>query len=349
MSSVPRSVTIQQVADLAKVATKTVSRVINDEPGVHADTRSRILRAIEQLDYRPNLNARGLAGDRSFLIGLFCDRPGDYLSTFQTGAVERCRESGYHLMVEPWDSQSPDVGRAVKALLRTLRLEGVILLPPLSDHPVILARLADAAIPTVRIAPRNEPGSPSPSVGIDDYAASRRMTGHLLDLGHRRIGFIVGRAGHAASDQRLRGFRDEMKARGVTVDPALVQTGNFVFADGLVCAESMLRSRMPPTAIFASNDDTAAAAISVARRLGLDLPGQLSVAGFDDAPVATMIWPQLTTIRQPVMAMARAATELIIEHSPRRHGWPSPVPRRLLEFELILRNSTAPPAPGGQP
>ena len=106
----------------------------------------------------------------------------------------------------------------------------------------------------------------------------------------------------------------------------------------------MLRSKSAPTAIFASNDDTAAAAISVARRLGLKLPEQLSVVGFDDAPVATMIWPQLTTIRQPVTAMARTATDLIIEHSPRRNGWPSPVPRRLLEFELILRNSTAPPA-----
>jgi LacI family transcriptional regulator len=344
MALTPQSVTIQQVADLAQVATKTVSRVINDEPGVRADTRSRILKAIEQLDYRPNLNARGLAGDRSFLIGLFCDKPGDYLSNFQTGAVERCRESGFHLMVEPWDSQSPDIGRQVKTLLRTLRLEGVILLPPLSDHPIILSRLADVSIPTVRIAPKNEPNSSSPSVGIDDYAAARRMTGHLLDLGHRRIGFILGRAGHAASEQRHRGFRDEMKARGVAIDPSLVQTGNFVFSDGLVCAEQMLRSASPPTAIFASNDDTAAAAISVARKLGLRLPEQLSVAGFDDAPVATMIWPQLTTIRQPVTAMARTATELIIEHSPRRNGWPSPVPRRLLEFELILRNSTAPPA-----
>jgi LacI family transcriptional regulator len=346
MALISQSVTIQQVADLAEVATKTVSRVINDEPGVRADTRSRILKAIEQLDYRPNLNARGLAGDRSFLIGLFCDKPGDYLSNFQAGAVERCRESGFHLMVEPWDSQSPDIGRQVKTLLRTLRLEGVILLPPLSDHPVILGRLADVSIPTVRIAPRNEPSSSSPSVGIDDYAAARRMTSHLVDLGHRRIGFILGRAGHAASEQRHRGFRDEMKARGVSIDPLLVQPGNFVFPDGLVCAEQMLRARHPPSAIFASNDDTAAAAISVARRLGLKLPEQLSVAGFDDAPVATMIWPQLTTIRQPVTAMARAATELIIEHSPRRRGWPTPVPRRLLEFELILRNSTAPPAQG---
>jgi LacI family transcriptional regulator len=344
MALSPQSVTIQQVADLAQVATKTVSRVINDEPGVRADTRSRILKAIEQLDYKPNLNARGLAGDRSFLIGLLCEKPGDYLSTFQASAVERCRESGFHLMVEPWDSQSPDLGRQVKSLLRTLRLEGVILLPPHSDHPVILSRLAEVSLPAVRVAPKNEPSSSSPSVGIDNYAAARRMAGHLLDLGHRRIGFFLGRAGHAASDRRYHGFRDEMKSRGVSIDPSLVQTGNFVFADGLVCADQMLCSAEPPTAIIASNDDTAAAAISVARKLGLRLPEELSVVGFDDAPVATMIWPQLTTIRQPVAAMARAATELIIEHSPRRNGWPTPVPRRLLEFEFILRNSTAPPS-----
>src|SRR5450631_283340 len=252
MTLIPTSVTIQEVADLARVSPKTVSRVINNEPRVRSDTRKRILEAIEQLNYRPNLNARGLAGDRSFLIGLFCEKPGDYLSNFQAGAVERCRESGFHLMVEPWDSQSPDIGRQVKSLLRTLRLEGVILLPPLSDHAVILSRLADVSLPTVRIAPKNDPGSSSPSVGIDDYAAARRMTGHLLDLGHRRVGFLLGRAGHAASEQRHRGFRDEMKARGVAIDPVLVQPGNFMFSDGLVCAEQMLRTRQPPTAIFAS-------------------------------------------------------------------------------------------------
>src|SRR6266478_3474369 len=153
MTPPPRSVTIQEVADLAEVSSKTVSRVLNNEPGVHVDTRNRILKAIEQLDYQPNVNARGLAGDRSFLIGLFCDKPGDYLSEFQAGAVQRCRESEFHLMVEPWDSLSPNIGRQVNVLLRQLRLEGVILLPPLSDNPVILDKLSVIAIPTVRIAP----------------------------------------------------------------------------------------------------------------------------------------------------------------------------------------------------
>lgn len=338
----PPSVTIEQVAELAEVSSKTVSRVLNHEPAVREVTRNRILKAIEKLDYRPNLNARGLAGDRSFLIGLFCDKPGDYLSEFQAGAVQRCRESDFHIMVEPWDSGSPDVGRQVTTLLRQLRLEGAILLPPISDHPVILAKLAEAAIPSVRIAPKNEP-SDAPSVGIDDRTAARRMTAHLLDLGHRAIGFILGRAEHGATEQRYLGFTDEMRARGATVRPQWVQTGNFVFSDGLVCAERMLQGSSRPTAIFASNDDMAAAVICVARQRGLDLPRELSVVGFDDAPVSTMVWPQLTTIRQPVRAMARTAAELIIQHSPRRRGWPDPMPRPRLNFELILRSSTAPP------
>jgi LacI family transcriptional regulator len=338
----PPSVTIQQVADLAQVSSKTVSRVLNEEPAVREVTRHRILKAIEALDYRPNLNARGLAGDRSFLIGLFCDKPGDYLSEFQAGAVQRCRESAFHLMVEPWDSASPDVGRQVNTLLRQLRLEGVILLPPLSDHPLILSKLAEAAIPTVRIAPKREP-SDSPSVGIDDRTAARRMTAHLLDLGHRAIGFIRGPPEHGATEQRYLGFTDEMRARGVPAKPQWVQTGNFIFTDGLACAERMLRGTTRPTAVFASNDDMAAAVICAARQRGLELPRQLSVVGFDDAPVATMVWPQLTTIRQPVREMARVAAELIIRHSPRRRGWPQPIPRQQLNFELILRNSTAPP------
>jgi LacI family transcriptional regulator len=340
MTLIPAAVTIQEVADLAQVSPKTVSRVINNEPRVRSDTRKRILEAIEQLNYRPNLNARGLASNRSFLIGLFCDRPGDYLSEFQAGAVERCRESSLHLMVEPLDIHSPTIDRELDTLLGQLRLDGVILLPPLSDNPIVLSKLQDAAIPVVRISPKKISSS-TPSIGIDDYAAARQMTAHLLNLGHRRIGFMLGRADHGATEQRYLGFIDEMRAHEAPVDTDLVQTGNFIFSDGLVCAERMLRSAAPPTAIFASNDDMAAAAISMARKFGLSLPGQLSVTGFDDAPVATMIWPELTTVRQPVAAMARIAADLIIRHEPRRRGWPERVPRHLLNHELIIRNSTA--------
>jgi LacI family transcriptional regulator len=336
------SVTIQEVADLAKVSPKTVSRVINNEPKVRSDTRARILKAIEQLNYRPNLNARGLASNRSFLVGLFCDKPGDYLSEFQAGAVERCRESSIHLMVEPWDVDSPDIEKRVDTLLGQLRLEGVILLPPLSDHQVVVNKLHAASIPIVRIAPMHNVGA-TPSIGIDDYAAARQVTAHLVNLGHRRIGFMLGRLNHGATAQRYQGFMDEMQAHRLPVESSLVQTGNFAFADGLICAERMLRAASRPTAIFASNDDMAAAVVSMARKFGLDLPEDLSVAGFDDAPVASMIWPELTTVRQPVAAMARLAADLIIRLEPRRNGWPTRIPRHLLDHELTVRNSTAPP------
>ncbi len=335
--------TLDDVAALAEVSAKTVSRVVNNEAGVNPDTRERVLRAVGLLDYKPNLNARVLAGDRSFLIGLFCDRPGGYLTDFQAGAAERCRESGYHLMVEPWDRDSSQLNRQMTGLLRQLRLDGVILLPPLSDDRQICNTLRDAGIPMVRIAPR-EAAPDCPSIGIDDYLAARRLTAHLLDLGHRRIGFILGRPGHGATEKRHRGFTDEMASRNVPIDASLVGTGNFLFADGATCAERMLRDPRPPTAIFASNDDTAAAVISVAHRVGLNLPTELSVVGFDDAPIASMIWPLLTTVRQPVIAMARLAAQMIIEHSPRRLGWPSPVPNEVLDFELVLRDSTSPPS-----
>jgi LacI family transcriptional regulator len=342
-TSVPLlSVTIQEVADLAKVSAKTVSRVINNEPRVRPSTRDRILHAIEKLNYRPNLNARGLASNRSFLIGLFCDKPGDYLSEFQAGAVQRCREANLHLMVEPWDVKSSDLERHIDTLLGQLRLEGVILLPPLTDNRLVLSKLQEASIPVVRVAPQ-ENLSATPSVGIDDYAASRELTAHLLNLGHRRIGFMLGHPEHGATEQRYLGFVDEMRAHQVPVARELVQTGNFDFADGLICAERMLRAASPPTAIFASNDDMAAAVVSMARKFNWDLPRQLSVTGFDDAPLATQIWPELTTVRQPVAAMARCATDMIIQYEPRRNGWPQRMPRQLFPHELIIRNSTTHP------
>jgi LacI family transcriptional regulator len=342
MANPSQPATLEDVAALAEVSAKTVSRVVNSEPTVSEKTRARVLHAIELLDYKPNLNARMLAGERSYLIGLFYDKPGGYLTDFHAGAADRCRESGYHLMLESWDRDSPQFTRQVSTLLRQMRLDGVILLPPLSDDALIANTLRDASMPTVRIAPRDLT-TESPCIGIDDYLAARQLTAHLLGLGHRRIGFILGKPGHGATEERYRGFSDEMRAQDAPIDSALVETGNFVFPDGVACAQRLLSVADPPTAIFASNDDMAAAVISVAHRRGLQLPTQLSVVGFDDAPVATMIWPLLTTIRQPVAAMARAAASLIIEHSPRRNGWPGPPPHRTLDFELLVRDSTAPP------
>ena len=182
-----------------------------------------------------------------------------------------------HLMVETVDVRGPNIDKQMDTLLGQLRLEGVILLPPLSDHPSVLKKLHDAAIPVVRIAPKNNL-SAAPSIGIDDYTAARQLTDHLLNLGHRRVGCMLGRADHGATEQRYLGFIDEMRAHQVPVD-RLVQTGNFIFSDGLVCAERMLRSATPPTAIFACNDDMAAAAVSMARKFGSSLPANCRSPG----------------------------------------------------------------------
>jgi LacI family transcriptional regulator, galactose operon repressor len=342
MAKPSQPATLEDVAALAEVSAKTVSRVVNAEPTVSEKTRARVLRAIELLDYKPNLNARMLAGERSYLIGLFYDKPGAYLTDFYAGAADRCRESGYHLMMESCDRDSPQFTRQVSTLLRQMRLDGVILLPPLSDDGLLASTLRDASIPSVRISPRDHTHD-SPSIGIEEHLAARRLTAHLIGLGHRRIGFILGKPGYGATEERYRGFSDAMRANGLPIDESLVETGNFAFSAGVTCAERLLHVANPPTAIFASNDDMAAAVISVAHKMGLELPTQLSVVGFDDAPIATMIWPLLTTVRQPVTHMARLAAGLIIEHSPRRLGWPSPLPHSNLDFELMVRDSAVVP------
>lgn len=347
-SSAPgrETATIEMVAERAGVSAKTVSRVINNERGVRAETRERVMAAIEQLDYQPNLAARGLAGDRSFLIGLFYDKPGDYLSEFQTGAVQRCRESNMHLMIEPLEATTPDPGRTVRTLIGQLRMEGVILLPPLGDLPAVRATLADAGMPAVHIAPMH-PQDDTPSVDTDDRTAACELTLELINRGHRRIAFMLGRPEHRATEERYLGFADAMGSRGLAIDPDLVRGGNFEFAEGLECARYLMDRADRPTAIFASNDDMAAAAVCVARQMNVALPDELSVTGFDDAPVATMICPQLSTVRQPVRALGRIAADLIIRHEPHRRGWPKPIPREHLELQIILRDSLGAPRGSG--
>ena len=335
-----KSVTIRQVAEMANVSTMTVSRVLNNG-WVSAETRERVLSIIAKLDYQPNMSARSLVGDRSFLIGLFIESGmGSYEYDFQAGAVERCREAGMHLMLETWNAQDPDLGDKITKLLRQLRLEAVILLPPLSDNRVILARLKEEDVPVVRISP-NEGDSRAPVVRMDDYAAARAMTGHLLDCGHRRIGFLRGAPGHRATEERYRGFCDVMGEQGLPVLPEFVMDANFSFDEGEAAARAMLMAENRPTAIFTSGDDMAVGVFSAALQLGLRLPDQLSVTGFDDSPASRRTWPRLTTIRQPVKAMGWAAADMVIEHSPKRDGWPKAMPEKLFEFELIVRNSTA--------
>lgn len=338
-----RQPTITDVAQLAGVSMKTVSRVINKEPNVRDQVREQVLRAAAALGYQPNVSARSLAGVRSFLIGyLFGDPGGDYTHRVEVSILNRCRAAGYHLLLEQIDDAASDVAERTQALVSQLRLDGVILTAPITDCAEVLRVLDEAQVPYVRIAPDSD-SDRSPSVRIDDAKAALELTEHLIGLGHHRIGFIKGDPKHAAARLRLRGFRRAMTAHRLEIDEQLIEQGSFSYASGLDCARRLLHRRPAPTAIIASNDDMAAAAIAVAHEIGVQVPEELSVVGFDDAPIAQVVWPALTTVRQPISLMAETAAEMLLSLvGSRNRVWPKPMPQRQLDYELKLRQSTAP-------
>jgi LacI family transcriptional regulator len=335
------SITINEVAQAAGVSIKTVSRVLNREPYVRQETRERVLKAVERLRYTPNAAARALAGSRSYLIGLFFDNPSPgYVSQIEFGAMSCCRNTGYHLLVEQLDGAATDVRRRVEALRQTVRMDGVILTPPVCDRPEVLDVLDALSVPYVRIAPATDPDR-APRVFMDDRLAACKMTAQLHALGHRKIAFISGPPTHLAAARREEGFRAAMGIADIPIRPEWVRTGDFSFRSGMEQGQALLAGPERPTAIFAGNDDMALGVMTVAHRERLAIPDAFSLVGFDDSPSAEVVWPQLTTVRQPVARMAFAAAEMLIER--RVHDADAPIALKV-DFEIVTRNSTAPVA-----
>jgi LacI family transcriptional regulator len=222
-------------------------------------------------------------------------------------------------------------------------IDGIILPPPLCDSTPLLDLIAKSSTPAVAVA-SGMPDRRLCAIGIDDYRAAYEMTRHLIALGHQRIGFIVGHPNQTAAARRLAGFRAAMEQAGLEVPESLVAQGMFNYRSGLDAAEVLLAADPRPTAIFASNDDMAAATVAIAHRLHLDVPGDLTVAGFDDAALATTIWPELTTVHQPITDMACAAVELLVRRiRARRDGEGGPPEHVVMDFSLIRRQSDAAP------
>ncbi|HEU0100375.1 MAG TPA: LacI family DNA-binding transcriptional regulator [Allosphingosinicella sp.] len=336
--------TIEDVARAAGVSAMTVSRVINGGKNVRESTRTAVLEAVRSLNYSPNTAARSLAAGEATHIGLLYANPSAaYLSQFLIGALQAARRAGAHLVLESCESEDADEQAEVTRRFATSDVEGVVLPPPLSESEPIMAELAAIGIPVVTVA-RGVPQEDGLNVQIDDYEAAVEMTRHLLELGHRNIGFIKGHPNHVASHDRARGFADALREYGVDPDGAPVEQGYFTYRSGLAASERLLSLPEPPTAIFASNDDMAAATVSVAHRRGLVVPGDLSVVGFDDTALATSVWPELTTVKQPISAMAETAVELLLaDLRVRRAGSPRRLIKRTLEHALIIRESSGPP------
>jgi len=335
--------TISDVAEAAGVSIKTVSRVFNDEPNVRDETRRRVLEVVADLDYHPNIAARSLAGRKSFLIGLLYDNPcANYILGLQSGSLDRLRGDKWRLLVVPCEDSAKMAGKTV-SMVRAAGVGGVILTSPICDNAEIVNELVAARIPMVRIAPADSVGvdAVAPSVGMDDRSAAADITRHLISLGHRRIGVIRGDSTHSSSSERWAGFRQAMDEAGLEIDHSLVGQGIYTFESGLEAARPLLDRPDRPTAILSQNDDMAAAAILVAYELGIRVPDELSVTGFDDSQIASTVWPQITTIRQPIRAMAQAATQALIKIMEGSH---SPPGHRIMPYELIVRGSTGPVA-----
>jgi LacI family transcriptional regulator len=333
-------VTIQDVAREAGVSPMTVSRVINSVGNVRPATRESVMEAIRRLRYAPNPAARSLAAGDFIRIGLLYGNPSAaYLSELLVGALDQAGRSNAQLSVEQYDDAADFV--ALAGRLVASGLDGVILPPPLSDLPDVLGPLSETGLRVVRIG-----GGPRPdvaSVAIDDREAARRMTARLLELGHRRIGFLGGDERLAASHLRRAGYLDALAAAGLAPDPALQAPGAFTYRSGLEGAARLLASPNPPTAIFAANDDMAAGAIAAAHQRRLDVPQQLTVCGFDDSPIASAVWPELTTVRQPIADMARAAVEILCaDVRSLLGGEPAPARNIVLDVELVGRGSDGP-------
>jgi LacI family transcriptional regulator len=322
--------TIGDVSRAAGVSIKTVSRVLNGERYVSVVLREKVEAAVRELGYRPNFAARALGGRRSFLIALIYENPSPYFAqNIQAGVMARCSESGYRMISQPCVADSPTMLDEIAALIDQAQLDGMILTAPFTEDETVRAMLTARQLPYAMISPARVDIDVA-SASIDQAGAAQAMTAHLIEQGHRRIGFVGGSKRFATSARRLLGYKAALDAAGMGFDSTLVCSGDYDFISGSKAAAKLLALPAPPSAIFASSDDMAAGVLATAHQLGLDVPKQLSVAGFDDTNLAAVIWPPLTTIRQPVRDLAYAATDLLLTS---RHE------QVQLDFELISRAS----------
>ena len=338
--------TINDVARIAGVSKKTVSRVINRSPLLNEDTRRKVEEVIEALGYIPNPQARGLALRRNFLIGLIHDNPNaQTVMNVQQGMLEALHDTEFAMVVRPVDRGSATMLVDLRQFLERQRLFGVLLMPPISENDVVAKLCADLGCRYVRmgsVALDDEPHM----VASNDREAVRGATEYLIAQGHRRIGLIGGPHGFRSARERRQGFEEALAEAGITLPRSMIADGNYTFDSGIVAAERLLDLTPRPTAIFSCNDEMAAGVIHAAAQRGLEVPRDLSIVGFDDTPIAAHVWPPLTTVRWPIASMARsAALKLIAEAA----GGDSKVSEPSLFLSTLIRRGSvaAPPSERG--
>lgn len=352
MARVRKTVTIRDVAEEAGVSLQTVSRVINGGPNVRPQLREKVQAAIDRLGYVPSLAAQRMSGSRSYIILAINDRERtladwrdrmgtDWVDQMLLGGILTCSKHGYRMMVELVDTHSDHVERELGAALSALQPDGVILTPPHSENPLITDLLAHRGIPFARI------GSDAPGAGIrltmGDEGAAHLATARLAELGHRRIAMIAGPSSYSLSGWRIDGWRRAVVEAGLGHE-GLLEVGDFGYDSGARAARVLLDRNPDCTAIIASSDQMALAALEVARERGLDVPRDLSLISFDNTPIVRFTQPPLTAIDQPIAETVSRAVEQLIARSPETDD------SAVIEVAaaLVERASTA-PAPAKTP
>ena len=334
-------VTINDVAKYAGVSIKTVSRVTNKEPSVKQATIDKVNQAIAALNYQPNLAARNLASTSSYVIGFIYDNPNAYyIIDMQNGILSACNDRGFELLIHPCNAKSESICDELTAMVKHSRLAGLVLTPPMSEDPNILAALDKINANYVRIiAGENTDKNKGLTVLVNDKHGAVEITQHLISLGHQHIGFLSGDHQHESTKERLLGFRKAIESNRLTVNENWVLDGKYSFESGVEGANKLIAMKNRPSAIVACNDEIAAGALFAARLAGLDIPKDLSIVGFEDSPFSRQTWPKLTTVHQPNVEIAQIATQLLIN----KHKDQGDEKFKIFTPNPVIRDSSASP------
>jgi LacI family transcriptional regulator len=337
--------TIKDVAELAGVSFKTVSRVTNNEGSVRKETLKKVNDAIKQLNYQTNNAARNLAGNKSYALGYVYDNPNAYyVLDMQNGILAECRERGYELVIHPCSANNKDIVAELATMIKRSQLAGLIISPPLSEMPDVLDALDDMNIPFIRIISASEVSQESsPCVYINDRDAAFDITEHLIAQGHTRIAFLRGDENHRSSHERKIGYLNALKKHGLLITDDYQIDGSYTFEFGVQGAKKLMSLAEPPTGIFSCNDEIAAGALFAVRLEGLNVPEDIAIAGFEDSPFSRQTWPMLTTAAQPTNTIARKAAASLIQHlvhlrSPKTRA--DSIPHLHFRPQLVEREST---------
>ncbi|MBK7206157.1 MAG: LacI family DNA-binding transcriptional regulator [Thermomonas sp.] len=334
-----RASTINDIARLSGVSKKTVSRIINNSPLVRKDTRERVEALMREVGYSPDPMARALAFRRSFLIGMVYDNPtAQYIVNMQYGALDALRDSGFELVVHPCDSRSPGYIDGVRRFVQQQKLHGVMLVPRVSEDQALADMLEEIGCRYVRIASVSM-DEPSRMVVTHDRNGAAEVAEYLLAMGHTDIALVTGPRAYRSAIERTDGFLEVLQRRGIALPKARIVEAGYTFESGVMAAEQLLAGKRRPTAIFTGNDEMAAGVYKVAMRSGISIPRELSVVGFDDSPLASRLWPALTSVRRNTRDTGRIAAAMLLQPDGG-----SALAAASVRPHLIIRDSSQPPA-----